>query len=122
MLQIKFSHNWNNKLGCNIFTTIRKHEEAKEEYYKANIGKTFSIVMSNNQIKGEITAWGEAELKSVYVEKISDISVLLLMLDTGMTSEANILELFKRLGVKDKAIILLFEKLQPKTDLKRGLW
>lgn len=36
--QIKFSHNWNNKLRQRIFTTIRSWNEGKEAYYDDAIG------------------------------------------------------------------------------------
>jgi len=100
---IKFSHNWNNKLACKVFTTIRRWEEEKEKYYQGCVGKTFTVMLSNNKI-------GEAVLRAAYPEQISRIPVLILMLDTGMLDLPDILDLFKKFGVKDKVIVLLFEK------------
>jgi len=110
MLTIKFNHNWNNKLDGKVFTTIRKHDTEKADYYFKSKDKVFTVMLDNK-------AYGSAKLIEVYVEDIEDLlglevggQALLLRLDTGLTDLSTILELFKKFGVKDKVIILLFEK------------
>ena len=50
MNQIKFSHNWNNKLSNDIFTTIRRFTDEKFDYYKENLNKKFEVVLKNKVI------------------------------------------------------------------------
>ncbi len=113
-VQIKFAHNWNNKLECKLFTTIRNWRKDKEEYYKACIGHIFDVMLSNNKI-------GEAVLRGAFVEDIQDIPVLILMLDTGMTSIPDILKLFKKFGVEEKVIVLLFERKENETGIAKEI-
>jgi len=120
-MQIRFSHNWNNKLDGKIFTTIRKHDKEKANYYFDSINKVFTVMLNNK-------AYSIAKLRGVYVESISnfwqeenELLELLLFLDTGMMDMDKILELFKKFGVEDKVIVLLFEtqlKLEVESDDK----
>jgi len=111
MLTIRFVHNWNNKLDGKVFTTIRKYDTEKADYYFRSKDKVFTVMLDNKP-------YGSAKLVEVYVEDIEDllglegwgVPALLLKLDTGLTDLGTILELFKKFGVKDKVIILLFEK------------
>ena len=110
MLTIRFVHNWNNKLDGKVFTTIRKYDTEKADYYFESRAKVFTVMLDNKK-------YGSAKLLDVYVEDIEDLlglegwlPALLLKLDTGLTDLCTILELFKKFGVTDKVIILLFEK------------
>lgn len=111
ILTIKFSHNWNNKLNGFVFTTIRKWEAEKADYYFRNKGQVFTVLLNAK-------VFGSARLLEVYVESIEDllglegwsVPALLLKLDTGLTDLSTILDLFRKFGVTDKIIILLFER------------
>ena len=102
---VKFSKNWNNKLDCNVFTTIRKHTKEKEDYYQSQIG------VYNNIYLGD---------KVHCIAKIFDIKVMtysqlpseLLVLDTGIPSHSLIDITFSKFGIEqsDKVIVLLFIK------------
>lgn len=103
MNKIRFSHNWNNKLSGKVFTTIRKWGAEKAEYYLRSKGLIFTIILNDIVL-------GNAKLLDVVVDDINDIPEILLILDTGLTSQEDIIALFKKFGVKDKVVILLFEK------------
>ncbi len=45
MNQIKFSHNWNNKLSLQYFTTIRKSDVQTEKYYISKVDEDFDIIL-----------------------------------------------------------------------------
>lgn len=101
---IKFSHNWNKKLNNDIFTTIRKHTPDKESYYNRILGERFNIMKDKEFM-------GTGELFLIECKKYKDIPWELLILDTGLVSQADILYLFKKFGLKsvnDKMIILWF--------------
>ena len=104
MPKIRFSHNWNNKLSGKVFTTIRKWDAEKADYYLRSKGLVFTILLNEK-------VFGSAKLLEVVVEDINDIAEIQLILDTGLTSQREIMALFKKFGVKDKVVILLFEKL-----------
>jgi hypothetical protein len=112
--KIKFNHNWNDKLRFSdlgteqkVFTTIRKHDGEKEDYYKRSIGETFEVYCNGVKL-------GEAKLISVSVMLYDMIQMPLLMLDTGYTETDDILGLFKSFGIEinkhQKIILLVFEK------------
>ena len=46
MKQIRFLKNWNGKLGCDIFSTIRRSNVEKMAYYRGAIGETFEVVLN----------------------------------------------------------------------------
>jgi len=104
-MNIKFSHNWNNKLNCDCFTTIRRWTESKHKYYFESKGKAFNVLLNN--IK-----YGEAVLHDVKVQNINSVDPLILSLDVGNFNHNENLELFKKFGLKsnDTAIILIFRK------------
>lgn len=106
MNQIKFSHNWNNKLNNHVFTTIRKWTKEKYDYYnKLQINDTNLLVTLNKRIIKQV------KLFSVYTEEYGFIPQVLLQLDTGMIDRCKIDSLFKRFGISshNKVIILTFE-------------
>jgi hypothetical protein len=116
MNAIKFSHNWNGKLGplnassivsgSKIFTTIRKSEIKKNGYYGERLGEVFNIVLKNQII-------GKAKLKDIWSSKFSEINPPLLMLDTGYTDSKDIEKLFNsfKIGKDDRVLVLVFEKI-----------
>jgi hypothetical protein len=107
MKTITFAHDWNNKLtGPNkIFTTIRKWNTGKEEYYRAAIGEVFGIILGKVGI-------GKAKLIRINVIGHNQINEALLYTDTGLTDIEKIKKLFENFGIKgeDLAIVLVFEK------------
>jgi hypothetical protein len=106
MPQIKFTHNWNNKLGCDFFTTIRRWTPSKWKYYMTAEGKIFDIVL--NKVK-----FGQAKLVGVsYYEQLHEIDPTIKILDTGTAKYYE--EVFKNFGLdrKSKVILLLFAKVK----------
>ena len=106
MNTIKFSHNWNNKLNNDIFTTIRNHTLEKEKYYRKQIGEIFEVELQEKKT-------GEARLMKVEVKEYIEIDFNLLMLDTGMTNLRKITKLFLDFGMEDymsDMLILTFAK------------
>ena len=112
---IKFSHNWNNKLLCPVFTTIRRLRGADEppefgsrkyKYYYNLIGKEFDV-----QLKKEVIA--KATLISVQNINYSEIPVTIYRTDTGYVNGDDIRYLFSKFGVKndmDEMLILTFSR------------
>ena len=106
MTTIKFSHNWNKKLNCDLFTTIRK----SKGYWKQHIGELIDV-----ELEGAVC--GKAELIDVDTMKFRDVSQLVVELDTGMVG-ADSIWLFKKFGIiQDTDVdILIFKKVK-ETDL-----
>ena len=103
MNTIKFSHGWNNKLNCNVFTTIRSHSTEKYQYYRRQIGEMFSVELNSKEIS-------KAKLISVKEVAFQSLPDEFLMVDTGMTDIKEISKLFHQFGMRDIAIVLLFKK------------
>ena len=109
MPTIRFSHNWNSKLDGQVFTTIRKYEPDKYDYYLGYRGQIFTVMLDNHKV-------GEAKLVDVFIQDYYEIPELLLRLDTGMVDMLKVKQLFNNFGIKgdDRCIILLFEKVEAK--------
>ncbi len=99
---VNFSKNWNKKLDCDIFTTIRKHIPAKEVYYRKKIGAVTRVTL-NKELKVN------ARLLQVDVRKLKDIDAILLMLDTGSEDYATIFKKFG-LGLDDDVLLMVYKK------------
>ena len=101
---IKFMHNWNNKLLCGLFTTIRSTTGDKYHYYRKLVGEKFSVELKSQEV-------GTAKLIYVKEETFSEVHPLLLMLDTGYKSMTDVKKLFGRFGIKpeSRVLILTFE-------------
>ena len=106
--QIKFSHNWNNKLDNSIFTTIRSSNPDKLKYYKDLVGYGFDVLL-----KGKKYCY--AELQEAEEFLFDEIPDGLIMMDTGMELE-DAQQLFGNFGVTygDKVIILTFQGIKIK--------
>jgi len=101
---IKFSHNWNNKLNNEVFTTIRTYSQEKWKYYIGLKDKIFDVVLNGKKIR-------EVKLIRIDNDSFDLISEYLLVLDTGETSITKVYEIFRKFGLKnadDKMIILTF--------------
>jgi len=105
-MKIKFSHNWNNKLDNNIFTTIRRWTPRKFKYYNDHVFDLFDIELNGKRIGSAILMGVSRKAK---LEEIDEADPMLLQLDTG---SAEPFEVFKMFGVKPKTdvIVLLFQK------------
>lgn len=104
--QIKFSHNWNNKLDDSIFTTIRSSTPEKLKCYKDLVGYGFDVLLKNKK-------YCYAELQEAEEFLFDEIPDGLIMMDTGMNlTDAQ--QLFSDFGITygDKAIILTFERIE----------
>jgi len=104
MKQLKFSENWNCKLQCAYFTTIRKHSE------------DFIV---NDEIMCHMTKQVRVEFKTVIIEKtvskFLDIPRSLVCCDTGYSYEDSI-HLFEKFYGKDLYTIDLDTLLLKKTS------
>jgi len=111
---INFEENFNKKLDCDIFTTIRKTNRAKYESYLLRTGEKFNITLNNE-------FYCLAKLIKVDHEKYSKMNDYLLVLDSGMTNFVSINTLMKKYGLRsidDNMIILTFERINmQKNDL-----
>lgn len=74
MAEIKFSYNWNNKLGCKAFTTIRLSSN------KYEIGQDYDIFLKGIQM-------GTAKAVEIRQMKLKDINEYISRLDTGYSAE-----------------------------------
>ena len=97
MTQIKFSHNWNNKLNCTIFSTIRK----SKDYWYTQQNKPIEIMLNG-------VSMGTATLYKLIVLKFKDIRPATIEIDTGMEYN-KALKLFKNFGIeKDTLVEILY--------------
>lgn len=101
-VSIKFSHNWNGKLRCDYFTTIRRWTPEKEAYYRSCVGKPIEV-----NLKG--VRQNFSELRSVVVMKYSEISFLIKILDTGSERPDEIFKQFNIAG-EDAVLLLLLKR------------
>ena len=110
--EIKFSHNWNNKLDNPIFTTIRISNESKLKYYKGAIGCGFNVFLRKKK-------YCYAELQQVEEFLFDNIPEGLLMTDTGMQF-SEMQQLFADFGIEygDKVLILTFERIEKLKGVK----
>jgi len=72
---LKFSYNWNGKLNCQCFTTLRLNQPMK--YYK---GAVFNVFL-NNQPKGR------AKVLEVNCFTIDQINEFVARVDTGLSAK-----------------------------------
>ena len=83
-----FSYNWNNKLNCDSFTTIRLHNQKK---YQPQA--TFKIQLKQ---KKEIMNIGIAKVQEVYPCRAHNLSEHACLLDTGY-SKAETINIIKNM-------------------------
>lgn len=74
MTDIPFSFNWNNKLQCNAFTTIRPQAS------KYKVGEKYNILL-----KGKLL--GIAEIKEIKLVKFDQFNNFIAYIDTGYSLE-----------------------------------
>ena len=99
---VNFSEDWNNKLACKVFSTIRKLTPEKLDYYLDNFESVFDI-----KLKDVKTC--EARIIGLKTSKLSDIPDFLLWLDTGCSTTGEALKIFKSFGMDETTdVIWLF--------------
>ena len=75
--EVKFSTNWNHKVYCQSFTSIR----LKTDYWRK--GEYYNIMLKNNFV-------GIAQLVAISVFRLSEITLPMALLDTGYNKEETI--------------------------------
>lgn len=68
---INFSYNWNEKLNCNAFTTVRL-----ENHKKYNVGSIYEIHLKNQLVK-------KCLIQDIKILKQSQFNQFIAYLDTG---------------------------------------
>lgn len=106
MNKIEFSHNWNNKLSLDAWTTIRKWTADKEDYYISKETKVFDVYLTSDKqrfIKCRRT------LMLVERRLFEEIPYGLLVMDTG---NPNPIPIFRKFGITEgvECLILSFIK------------
>lgn len=106
-MQIKFSHDWNNKVTKSlVFSTIRRRTIEKESYYVKNLNNIFDIVLDEKAI-------GKAKLINMTIGlKLSEVDESLIMLDVGKQYK-DAIKVFKGFGLSlnSEVLILIFERI-----------
>lgn len=103
--KINFSHNWNNKLRCDIFTTIRRATDDKRIYYEKCNGNDFDILLDGR-------VYSNARLIKVRTVQLKYVTTEILLFDTGAESIKEAHEVFKKFGVglDTEVLILTFKR------------
>lgn len=103
MRTIQFVENWGDKLDKKVFTTIRRSDEKKKEYYVSHLDEVFQV-----KLKGK--DYCQATLFGVWYGKFEDIAAEILVEDTGLSYEKCLI-LFNRFKCcGNKVIILTFQR------------
>jgi len=101
--KINFVKNWNKKLDCRFFTTIRNANYSN--YYIIRVGEKFTVLLNKKE-------YCKAILHDANVVKFEDVKTPeLFVIDTG---ELNYNDLFKKFKLKDTFVLLLFERIEKK--------
>jgi hypothetical protein len=87
MEQLKFSNNWNGKLFCDAFTTLRLHDPAK--FF---VGNEFQCLLN----KAELGLVKVVEVRTIYLHQLNEF---ICYLDTGLNT-AKTMEVIKEMYKK----------------------
>lgn len=74
MEAINFSYNWNNKLQCNSFTTLRLKSN------KYQLGKDYEIILSD---KKESNSFGPCKIEGIRNMRLEHLNEYIARIDTG---------------------------------------
>lgn len=117
MKTIKFAKNWNNKLACPVFTTIREVKNGEwtdRNYYPNQVGTAFNMVISQNVVC-------VAKLINARIMPFKDIPPEVLLTDTGKPdlegAKATFNMFYRDLNPNKEFAILVFKKV---SDFKPG--
>jgi len=110
MNRIRFTHNWNNKLNNNIFTTIRTWNADKDHYYSSKVDKPFLSILN-----GKEHSW--CELLYMEVDKLKNIPRALICADVGKAYDES-MKVFKKFGcgADTTVIVLTFKRMRSVTE------
>ena len=75
---INFSYNWNNKLDCKSFTTLRLKSD------KYLIGHDYEIILN---IKKESKSFGVCKIEDIRIMRIEHLNEFIARIDTGYSLE-----------------------------------
>jgi|JFJP01.1.fsa_nt_gi hypothetical protein len=106
---ISFTHNYNNKLACEVFTTVRIENPKK---FKPN--QLYEILLTNSN-KGEPISQGKARILLIQPFLLDKVSEGIALIDTGLT-RSKFIELvrtiYKNTGIDftSKRLSLIFLK------------
>lgn len=89
MLNINFSYNWNNKLNCKAFTTVRLRNDSK--YFTNNV-YSISLTRKDNVIEN----FNNAKCVAIKHFKLSALTEFIAHVDTGY-SKAEFETILKRM-------------------------
>lgn len=78
MSVIKFTTNWNNKLSCSAFTSLRLHNPTK-----FIVGREFSVMLNGRKM-------GTATLVTKYTLRVNQLNNYICYLDTGYNLQQTI--------------------------------
>lgn len=100
MIDLKFSYNWNHKLDCHAFTTIRIFQPAKHI-----AGEKVRLLLKDQEI-------GNATIKSINTFFINQLNPFMSYVDTGYSPqecEAIIRKMYPKidLGITRLAMLLI---------------
>ena len=114
MNKLEFSTNWNNKLDCKCFTTIRIYNPAK--HFKEN---SFEVFLKNKYV-------GKVSVLSVGIIKINDLTDYICYLDTGYSRSETIAilqKMYPRIDFKNQHLaIMLLKKIEPPKPKQESLF
>lgn len=100
MERISFAENWNNKLNCKFFHTIRKGNNY--DYYRKQVHKKFEIYVEGFKKT-------EADLLSARLIKYDDLLYEMLVMDTGYEKPDELFQKFNPLNESREVTLLLFK-------------
>ena len=114
--KISFSKNWNKKLNCDFFTTIRLYTGSKWEYYESNLSTSDGLVYWDVILMGKKQF--EAILVDIQIIQLGDIPEWLTLIDAGIYKD-EFKELMIRMyskkpqwsSYKTQMMILCFKKM-----------
>lgn len=105
MDKLEFSTNWNNKLDCKCFTTIRLFNPSKHfkgNKFEINLKKKFK---------------GKAEILGTITTYLKDLNDYMCYLDTGYNKEQTtdiLLRMYPKIDFKHQQIVvILLKKIEP---------
>jgi hypothetical protein len=114
MEKLEFSTNWNNKLDCKCFTTIRIYNTKK--HFKGN---QFEVFLQK-KYKAKV------EVLSIGVIKINSLTDYICYLDTGYSSAETIeilKKMYPRIDFKNTYLtVLLLKKIEPSKPKQENLF
>lgn len=98
--EIRFSYNWNNKLNCKFFTTLRRFNQEK---YQA--GEIYHIILKSRD--RWVTDFGRAVAVDIKTIKGDNLNEFICGLDTGYSVE-EAKGILKRMYKQDSVDDMLF--------------